>query len=69
MAETTRTNVVDFLGEVRDQLRKVTWPDWPQLKNSTAVIVAFGLAVAFLIFLIDLVVRGALDLVGSLFGG
>jgi preprotein translocase SecE subunit len=68
MAETTRTRAVDFLGEVREQIGKVTWPDWPQLKNSTFVIGVFGIAVAALIFVIDLGVRGMLGVVSSLFG-
>lgn len=69
MADTTRTSASDFLVEVREQVRKVTWPDWPQLKNSTAVIVVFGIAVAALIFVIDLVVRGVLDVVATVGGG
>lgn len=69
MADTTRASAGDFLVEVRDQVRKVTWPDWPQLKDSTLVIVAFGIAVAALIFVIDLSVRGALDVIASVFGG
>ena len=40
MAETIRSTR-DFLGDVRTELEKVTWPDWPQLKNSTGVIIAF----------------------------
>ncbi|HEX2093952.1 MAG TPA: preprotein translocase subunit SecE [Longimicrobiaceae bacterium] len=69
MAETTRNTAFDFAREVRDEVKKVSWPDRAQLKESTVVIVAFVAIVAFLIFLIDLGVRGALSLVQSLFGG
>jgi len=69
MAETTRTSAFEFVGEVRDEVKKVSWPDWAQLKESTAVIVAFVAIVGFLIFLMDVGVRGALGLVQSLFGG
>ena len=70
MAETTtRTSATDFLAQVREQIGKVTWPDWPQLKNSTFIIGVFGIAVALLIFVIDMGVRGVLGLVTSLFAG
>ncbi len=69
MAETTRTTARGFIIEVTDEMKKVTWPDWPQLKESTTVIVAFVTTVALLIFLMDLGVRGALGVVTSLFGG
>lgn len=69
MAETTRTSPATFLAEVREQIGKVTWPDWPQLKNSTFIIGVFGIAVAALIFVIDMGVRGMLGVINSLFGG
>lgn len=69
MAETTRTTARDFLGEVSDEIKKVTWPDWPQLKESTAVIVAFVAIVASLIFMIDRGVILVLNGITSLFGG
>ena len=69
MAETTRTSVGDFLGEVNEQVRKVTWPDREQLKSSTGVTIVFMLLVALVILLMDLGVRGVLELVSSLFRG
>jgi preprotein translocase subunit SecE len=59
----------DFLEDVRVEMQKVTWPDWPQLKNSTWVILVFVVAVSLLIFGIDNVVRVVLDLVASIFRG
>lgn len=67
MAETTRTTPLDFFREVAEQLRKVTWPDWAQLKQSTGVIVVFVIAVAVIIYGMDYVIRVVLDLVTSLF--
>jgi preprotein translocase subunit SecE len=69
MAETTRTGVFDFFREVMEQVRKVTWPDWAQLRESTGVIVVFVLAVALIIFAMDQVVHNGLQLVTSLFTG
>jgi preprotein translocase subunit SecE len=61
----TRTR--DFTMEVVDELKKVTWPDWPQLKNSTFVIIIFVFLVAAIIFVMDLVVRNVLELIINLF--
>ena len=57
----------DFTQEVIDELKKVTWPDWPQLKNSTLVVIVFVIIVSLIIFLMDLVVRNILDFIINLF--
>lgn len=70
MAEnTTRTSPRDFLSEVVEQVRKVTWPDRAQLQSSTGIIVAFMLAMGLVIFAIDFGVRNILEAVSSLFAG
>jgi len=69
MADTTRTTAVDFAGEVRDEIRKVSWPDQEQLKESTGVIIVFVAIVAVLIFIIDFLVRVGLNVISSVFGG
>ncbi|HLL45949.1 MAG TPA: preprotein translocase subunit SecE [Longimicrobiaceae bacterium] len=69
MAETTRTTVGDFLVQVSDEIKKVTWPDREQLRESTIVIVAFVAIVGTLIFLMDRGVILVLDLITSLLGG
>ena len=67
MAENTRTSPREFLVEVVEQVKKVTWPDRAQLQNSTWIIVVFMMAVALIIFGIDNVVRTILDAVANLF--
>ena len=69
MADATRTTVFDFFREVNEQIRKVTWPDWAQLRESTGVIAVFVLTVALIIYGMDFVVNNALGLVTSLFTG
>jgi preprotein translocase subunit SecE len=69
MAETTRTTALDFFREVNEQLRKVTWPDRAQLKESTGIIAVFVLTVAVIIYGMDYAVRVVLELVTSLFTG
>jgi preprotein translocase subunit SecE len=58
-----------FIEDVREQMQKVTWPDWPQLKNSTFIILVFVVIVAVIIFGMDLVVNNALQLLRSALGG
>jgi preprotein translocase subunit SecE len=67
MAETIRSTR-DFLGDVRTELEKVTWPDWPQLKNSTGVIIAFVVILAIIIFAMDQVSTIAVQFLDSLLG-
>lgn len=69
MADATRTTALDFFREVNEQIRKVTWPDWAQLRESTGVIAVFVLAVALIIYAMDFVVNNVLTLVTSLFTG
>jgi preprotein translocase SecE subunit len=58
-----------FIEDVREQMLKVTWPDGPQLKNSTFVIIVFVIIVSLIIFGMDIAVTTVLDLIRSLAGG
>jgi preprotein translocase subunit SecE len=61
----------NFTVEVTDELKKVTWPDWPQLKSATGVIIVFIFAVSLIIFTMDRVVNlviGPTGLILNLFG-
>ena len=64
----TRTSTRDFLSEVVEQVKKVTWPDRAQLQSSTGIIVVFMLLVSLVIFGLDFLVRTGLDVITSLFG-
>jgi preprotein translocase subunit SecE len=68
MAENTRTSPRDFMSEVVEQVKKITWPDRAQLQSSTGIIVVFMLFVALVIFGLDFLVRNGLDVIASLFG-
>ena len=57
----------DFVGQVVDELKKVTWPDFPQLKNATLVIIVFVVIVSIIIWLMDLGVRGVMNIIMDLF--
>ena len=49
--------VAQFYHEVQDEMRKVTWPDRPQLKDTTIKIIIFVLFLGAVIGLIDLVLQ------------
>lgn len=68
MADTMRS-VREFIGDVQIELQKVTWPDWPQLKNSTYIILIFLVVVSLLVFVMDFVLNNALELLRGLLGG
>jgi preprotein translocase subunit SecE len=68
MADRLRT-AQGFATDVRTEMQKVTWPDWPQLKNSTFVIVVFVAVLALVIFVMDFVSSRLLELLTSVLGG
>jgi preprotein translocase subunit SecE len=51
----------DFTVEVAEELKKVTWPDWPQLKNATIVILVFCAIVAIIIKVMDIFAAGVVS--------
>ena len=60
----------EFTAEVVEELKKVTWPDWPQLKNATFLILVFVVIVAFIIWVMDLTIGGIINrVILNLFGG
>ena len=44
---------VDFVRDVRGEIRKVTWPSWDELKKATGVIIVFVAALGLLIGFMD----------------
>jgi preprotein translocase SecE subunit len=57
------TQMREFMASVPGEMKKVTWPDFEQLRNATAVIVVFVLIVAGIIGLMDLVFRQIVDFI------
>ena len=49
--------VAQFYHEVQDEMRKVTWPDRAQLKDTTIKIIIFVLFLGAVIGVIDLVLQ------------
>ena len=62
-------DVGTFFGQVRAEMRKVTWPDRQQLRQATIAIIVFVGVLGLLIYVMDLVLQGVLvKLIPSLFG-
>jgi preprotein translocase SecE subunit len=58
-----------FTDETVDELKKVTWPDQEQLRNSTFVVLVFVLIVSFIIWVMDMGARGVLGVILDIFAG
>ena len=58
-----------FFDETVDELKKVTWPDTDQLRNSTFVILVFVVIVSGIIWIMDMAVRGVLGVILDIFAG
>ena len=57
-----------FLEESAGELRKVTWPDYPQLKSATLVVLFFVIIVSAIIWLMDVSVRTVVQAIMGMFG-
>src|ERR1043165_737126 len=52
---------LQFLRDVRNELRKVTWPTWDELKKATTVIVIFVAILGIMIGLMDTLFQEIFD--------
>ncbi len=63
------TRVVTFYHDVMAEMRKVTWPDRPQVQSLSIGVIVLSLFVGAVIWLLDLILQGVLvRLPASLFG-
>ena len=64
------TRLVTLYNEVVAEMKKVTWPEWPDVRRATIAIIAFVLLLGLVIWLLDLVLQQVLvKLIPSLFTG
>jgi len=66
MSQIKRTG--EFVQECWVELQRVTWPDWPQLKNATLVVILFCLLVSLVIWIMDIASRFFIDVIMGIFG-
>ena len=55
----SKTSPVEFLGEVRSELRKVAWPNRKELVNYTIVVLVTSIVLTLLVWGMDEVIRRA----------
>ncbi len=61
---------VDFYKEVRVEMAKVTWPDWPQVRQLSIGVIALSLFIGAVIALMDVILQTVLvRWIPRLFGG
>jgi preprotein translocase subunit SecE len=58
--------VKEYVEELKLEMRRVTWPTWPQVRATTGVVIAAVFAFAAYFFVVDFVVgRGVTKLFDS----
>jgi preprotein translocase subunit SecE len=55
--------IAEFIREVQSELKKVTFPSWPETLGSTAVVIIFVFIVGVFLTFVDLVLIRAIRLV------
>lgn len=55
--------IAEFIREVQSELKKVTYPSWPETLGSTAVVIIFVLIVGVFLTVVDLLLVKAISLV------
>ncbi|HEY9228710.1 MAG TPA: preprotein translocase subunit SecE [Gemmatimonadaceae bacterium] len=62
--------LVEFYHGVMAEMKRVTWPDLPQVRSATVAIIIFVLVLGLFITLLDFALQGILiKWIPSLFGG
>ncbi|MDE0806853.1 MAG: preprotein translocase subunit SecE [Longimicrobiales bacterium] len=62
------TALKNFIEECWDELTKVTWPDFEQLKSATLVVILFVIIISGVIWLMDVLSRTVIGFIMGLFG-
>lgn len=62
------TDTRTFVEESWEELQKVTWPDYEQLKSATIVVIIFCIVVSAIIWIMDIASRTVIDLIMGIFG-
>ncbi|KPK70066.1 hypothetical protein AMJ87_09420 [candidate division WOR_3 bacterium SM23_60] len=60
---TVINKIIDYIKQVYNEMRKVTWPTRSELINSTIVVIIISAIVALIIFVLDLLFSNVLQLI------
>jgi preprotein translocase subunit SecE len=64
------SRIVAFYHGVMAEMRKVTWPDFPQVRSATIAIIIFVLLLGLFITILDFILQGILiKAIPNLFAG
>lgn len=55
-----KDKLINFVTDVVREMKKVTWPTKEELRESTMVVVVVCLIIASFVYVVDLIVSGAL---------
>lgn len=55
--------IKSFTNEVVKEMKKVSWPTREQLKESTVVVIATTLVITAIVYVIDFLMSGAVNLI------
>ncbi|MGC9363466.1 MAG: preprotein translocase subunit SecE [Fidelibacterota bacterium] len=53
----------DFFNGVVFEMKKVSWPSWPELKGSTIVVLVLSLILSLFLFVIDVVLTKLINVI------
>ncbi len=53
----------EFINGVVFEMKKVSWPSWPELKGSTLVVLVLSLLLAIFLFLIDTILSRLVNVI------
>jgi len=57
-----------FRESYKELLEKTTWPTWPQLQQSTVIVLVATILITLIVWVMDMVSSSILHFVYSLFG-
>lgn len=60
-ASLTSSKVIDFIGDVKGELKKINWPNPDELRTYTKVVVGTAFALGVGIYIIDLLIQSCLN--------
>ena len=57
------SKIKNFFSDVKFEMKKVSWPNWDELKGSTFVVISFSILVSIFLFFLDRILASMLQVV------
>jgi len=55
--------IKNFFSDVKFEMKKVSWPNWDELKGSTFVVISFSIIISVFLFFIDRILSTVMQVV------